>query len=346
MVDDDTTRADIDRIAAAAGVRIVHVSEPSSAKVWAAASAVVVDVAGARRCVDLGLPRRPRLFVVTSSTPTEDDWPILISLGAQRILALPFEEADVVAALSDATDLHRDTPRPGAVVAVLGARGGAGSTVFAAALAQCADKALLVDADAWGGGVDLVMGTEGEQGLRWPDLALQGGRVAWEALHAALPSRSGVAVLSVGRGGGDVDPAALEAVVDAGCRGGVTVVCDLPRNPCPVVESAVSAADLVVVVTPADIRSCASAPAVTAWVSEANANVGLVVRGPAPGGLTAAEVARVVGRPLLTSMRAQPGLAAALEHSGLRLGRRSPLAGAARRVLSVLHRAPGEVGAA
>jgi hypothetical protein len=153
-------------------------------------------------------------------------------------------------------------------------------------------------------------------------------------------------VLSVGRTGGAVDAAALDAVVSAGNRGGVTVVCDLPRQPTPAAETALAAADLVVLITTADVRSCASAPAVADWIAEVNANIGLVVRGPAPGGLTAAEVAHAIGRPLLASMRPQPGVAGALERAGLRVRRRSPLGVAARRVLSVLHRVPVEAGAA
>jgi secretion/DNA translocation related CpaE-like protein len=346
VVVDESTRADVDRIAAAAGVRIVHVAEPSSAKVWAAAAAVVLDVHGARRCSELGLPRRSRLYVITGSPPDADDWPVVIAVGAQRFLTLPAEDADLVAMLSDAAEAQRDDARRGAVVAVLGGCGGAGATVFATALAQGAGGALLVDADPWGGGIDLAMGVEGEQGLRWTDLALQGGRVAWDALHAALPARYGASVLSVGRAGGPVDAAALDAVLSAGCRGGVTVVCDLPRRPGLTAETALAAADLVVVVTPADVRSCASTPAVAGWAAEVNANVGLVVRGPSPSGLSAADVARAVGRPLLASMRPQPGLASALEHSGLRVRPRSPLGVAARRVLAVLNRVPAEAGAA
>lgn len=335
-------------MAAAAGVRVVHVAEPSSAKVWVAARTVLVDLAGVRRCADLGLPRRSRVFVVTSVPPEAADWPILIGVGAHAVLTLPSQEAELVAVLSDAGDTGEGVGRRGPVVAVIGARGGAGATVFAAALAQCAESALLVDVDPWGGGVDLVMGTEAEPGLRWPDLALQGGRVGWDALAAALPSARGVAVLSSGRGGhrtgGGIEAPALDAVVNAGSRAGVTVVCDLPRRPGRATETAVAAADLVVVVTPAELRACACAPAVGDWVSEVNANVGLIVRGPAPGGLTAAEVARTVGYPLVASMRAQPDVTGALERTGLRLRRRSPLANAAKRVLAVLHGAPAEAG--
>jgi hypothetical protein len=74
-----------------------------------------------------------------------------------------------------------------------------------------------------------------------------------------------------------------------------------------------------------------------------NPNVGLVVRGPSPGGLSSADVAQIVGLPTLAAMRTQPGVVTMLEHGGLRLRRRSPLASAARRVLTVL---PQRVGAA
>jgi hypothetical protein len=62
----------------------------------------------------------------------------------------------------------------------------------------------------------------------------------------------------------------------------------------------------------------------------------VVVRGPSPGGLRSADVAKIVGLPLLAAMRAQPGVADVLERGGLRVRHRSPLAIAARRVLAVL----------
>ena len=75
-----------------------------------------------------------------------------------------------------------------------------------------------------------------------------------------------------------------------------------------------------------------------------NPNVGLVVRGPAPGGLGPAEFATAVGLPLLTTMRPEPMLAERLEHGGLRFGARSPLARAARETLDVLAGAQREPG--
>jgi secretion/DNA translocation related CpaE-like protein len=213
--------------------------------------------------------------------------------------------------------------------------------VFATALARTAaevSEALLVDVDQWGGGIDLVLGCEVDSGLRWPDLALQGGRLSYPALRDALPQRHGVWVLSGGRTGRDIEAEPLGAVIDAGSRGGATVICDLPRRSTGAVEAVLDTADLVVVVAPADVRSCAAAAAIAPWVSAANPNAGVVVRGPSPGGLRSAEVADIVGLPLLAAMRAEPGVTDALERGGLRPRPRSPLAAAARRVLAVLHR--------
>jgi Flp pilus assembly CpaE family ATPase len=114
------------------------------------------------------------------------------------------------------------------------------------------------------------------------------------------------------------------------------VVCDLPRTWVDPVETALSAADLVVVVSPCDVRSCAAGAAIAPRLRATNPNVGLVVRGPAPGGLRAAEVAEIIGLPLLARLRAEPRLAERLEHAGLRLHSRSALATVAGRVLDVL----------
>lgn len=245
-----------------------------------------------------------------------------------------------MAELADAADRSDDDTR-GAVVAVIAGRGGAGASVFATALARLACDALLIDADPWSGGIDLVLGSEAESGLRWPDLALQGGRLNLAALRGVLPQLHGVSVLSASRDGGEVDAVPLGAVIEAGSRGGVTVVCDVPRRPGQAGETALASADLVVLLTPADVRSCAAAAVVARWVSTVNPNSGVVVRGPSPGGLRSKDVAGIVGLPLLAAMRPQPRVAADLERGGLQIARRSPLACAARKVLTVLHQHPG-----
>jgi len=346
VLTDSHLRDELDRVAAAVGVRVVHAGagSPVSRKTWSAAAAVVLDQAAADRCGQAALPRRAHVSVVTATEATTATWSAAITVGAQHVLRLPEQEGELIRGLAEAVESARDDGLRGEVVAVIGGCGGAGASLFAAALAQAAADALLVDLDPWGGGIDLLVGGETAPGLRWPDLALQSGRLNWSAVREALPRHRGISLLSGTRRGYELDAGPVDAVVDAGRRGGVTVVCDLPRRLTDATQTALDTADLVVVVSPCDVRACAATATIAAVLATINPSLGLVVRGPSPGGLRAAEVADIAGLPLLASVRAQPRLAEQLEHGGLRLRSRSALAAAARRVLAVLSRAGSGAG--
>ncbi|MGA7052699.1 MAG: septum site-determining protein Ssd [Mycobacterium sp.] len=341
MLTDSALRNELDRVAAAVGVRIVHAGLGSSVsrRTWSAAAAVVLDQAAADRCGQSGLPRRGQVSVLTAIEPSTATWAAAIAVGAQHVLKLPEQERDLILELGEAAESARDDGVRGEVVAVVGGCGGAGASLLAVALAYAAADALLVDLDPWGGGIDMLVGGETATGLRWPDLALQGGRLNWSAVREALPRHRGITLLSGTRRGYELDAAPVSAVVDAGRRGGVTVVCDLPRRLTDATQAALDTADLVVLVSPCNVRACAATGSIAPVFATINPNLGLVVRGPSPGGLRAAEVADIAGLPLLAAMRAEPQLADQLERGGLRLRRRSALATAARRVLAVLPRA-------
>lgn len=357
LIAESTLRDEVDRVAAAAGVRAVH-PDPArtpALKTWLAAGAVVVDTLAAQHCADAGLPRRPGVFLCALGEPSEATLKTAISVGAQDVLAMPEQAGDLVRGVSDVDDTARGNGRGagGTTVAVVAGRGGAGASLFAAALAQelppRAGGSLLVDLDPWGGGIDLLLGGETAPGLRWPDLTVGGGRLNWQAVRAALPNHHGVTVLSGTRAGHELSAVAVDAVLDAARRGGVAVVCDLPRRLTDATVMALDAADLVVLVTQGDVRSCAATAAMVPALTALNPNIGLVVRGPSPGGLRAGDIADLAKVPLLAAMRAEPLIAERLEHSGLRLRSRSPLRAAARRVSAVLqtHTSvnPGAVGA-
>jgi secretion/DNA translocation related CpaE-like protein len=346
-------RADLDRVAAAAGVRVVHASDasPVSRKSWAAAAAVVLDARAAASCGRWALPRRDHVTVLTVAEPETTTWAAAVDVGAEHVLRLPEQEADLVGALAEAAESSRDDGSRGHAVAVIGGCGGAGASLLAVALAHAATEALLVDLDPWGGGLDLLLGGETAPGLRWPDLALQGGRLNWSAVRDALPRHCGVSVLSGTRHGYELDAGPVQAVVDAGRRGAVSVICDLPRRLTDATQAALNAADLVVVVSRCDVRACAATGALAPVLASINPNIGLVVRGPSPTGLRSAEVAEIAGLPLLAAIRAQPNLTEQVDRGGLRLGRRSALAVAARQVLGVLppagaRRRAGQIGQA
>ena len=355
MVSDPDLLDAVLRLAAAAGCELHRTADAAQARRhWPDAPLVVLDGPAAQQCAEARLPRRDGVVVVVGGEPPPPVWRHAVSVGAQHVIALPEAEPWLVAALTEATEGHH---RSGAVLAVVGGRGGAGASVLAAAVAVTAvrdgERVLLVDCDPLGGGLDLVLGAEDLGGLRWPGIGLGGGRVPATALHDALPAppvarrREGqLGVLSCDRSDHGPSPDAVTSVIDAGRRAGEIVVCDLPRYPTEAAVAALHAADLTVLVLPADVRSCAAGARVAAVLAEHGGPVRLVVRGPAPGGVEASEVAAALALPLLAAMRPEPGLAGALER-GTAPGRpRGPLAGAARTVLAELRAVAGPAAGA
>ncbi len=91
------------------------------------------------------------------------------------------------------------TPR-GCVIGVLGASGGLGVSTLATALAMRSALArgpsLLIDGHPRGGGLDVHLGVDSEDGLRWTDLAAVRGQIEAAAVLSGLPSVQGCRVLS------------------------------------------------------------------------------------------------------------------------------------------------------
>lgn len=329
---------------------------------WARLPVVVLEAESAAASARAGLPRRQGVLVVVGAGEAEAD--VLrsaVRLGAEEVLELPADAQSLLTALSrrGATGAGG-----GGVIAVIGGHGGAGASVLASALALTAPlPSLLVDLDPAGPGLDLLMGVERQEGLRWPDLRLHDGRVDSDALRRALPRTEETTVLAssyvdTGRHGADEPhstvprglstalpamPSAIatRSVLSVGEDGGMTVVCDVSCQRTESAVAAIEAAELCVLVVRADVPSCASAVRAARWLSEHTADAGLVVRGPAPGGLRGADVESALGLPLLSAMSPEPGLAKRLEHGGVSFARRSPLAAASRTIHHLHARRPG-----
>ncbi len=307
------------RIAAAAGVDVECTSDPGSRAAWRRAGTVLIDAALVQGALAAGLPRRDRVVVVAAAPPDAAGWERVVRLGAQRTVVLGSGDDELVDWLADVAD---PGPGGGSSIAVVGGCGGAGASVFAAALALAGQRrwngVLLADADPWGPGLDVVLGMEDDAGLRWSDLSAQAGRLSAEALHRVLPSvpagRGRLSVLCHSRTEPSlVGPDVIDVVLDAGRRAGNLIVVDVPRYPLQAADRAIERADLTVVVVTADVRACFAAGRVIGRLAELGARFGLVVRGPSPGGLGADDVASALGIPLLARMRPEPGLDRRLE---------------------------------
>jgi len=339
LIDDPALVADLRRVVAAADRTLHEMSVPVQRRAWTEAALVVLDAAAAAACAG-EYPRRPGVILVCTEPADLPGWQAAATVGAEHVLALPSEEVELLSIIAAAGE---PSTGAGTVLAIVGGCGGAGASTFAAALAWAAGHddrrdTLLVDADPFGGGLDVLTGLEERSGVRWSGLTVDGGRISARALRDAVPVWApGLGVLSTDRENADrLTAGAARAVVEAVRGAGTTVVCDVGRSFDPVADAVIALSDLTVLVVPARIGAVLSAARMARVLSLRDEPAGVVVRGPAPGGLRPVDVADAVGLDVLTSMRPEPGLTEMLERGGLRLRSRSPLLGAAHDVLAVV----------
>lgn len=176
--------------------------------------------------------------------------------------------------------------------------GGAGASVFAAVLAWCAaaqaGRAILIDCDPVGGGIDVLLGCERATGSRWSQVRLRGGSLDPAVLRDCLPSWHQVSVLAVDDPN-TLDPVALGQLTDAAALAG-PVVLDLARWPSPIRAAALGCCDLTVLVTPAEVRAVTASAAIVQGLDPARTV--LVIRGSAPS-LPADRIGALLGLPVL-----------------------------------------------
>ena len=103
LVQDPSLRDDVDRVAAAAGLRVVHTERPSGRAAWLKAVAVVLDVPAADGLAAADLPRRDRVLLVGRDTPGVQEWRVAARVGAQHFFRLPDQDEELVAAFAAAT---------------------------------------------------------------------------------------------------------------------------------------------------------------------------------------------------------------------------------------------------
>jgi len=290
---------------------------------------------------DLRLPRRDGVLVVVPGDVEPAAWRWAVGVGAEEVLSARDDRARLVDLLGACSDGSNEAP----LVCVTGGCGGAGASVFAAALAYAGRagglSSALVDADPWGGGIDLLVGGEDLPGLCWDDLAATSGRVNATSLRELLPVVDDVAVLSWGRSAAasvvPVTPESMRAVLTAARRGHRLVVADVPRREDDAVLAALAVATSTVLVVPAEVRAVTAARARVGVLRRATAVLSVVVRTVRGSGLDADDVADTLGLPLVAAMRAERGLAGWLDQGlGPRRRARGPLATAAASTLAAL----------
>lgn len=235
------------------------------------------------------------------------------------------------------------------VIGIVGGSGGVGTSALACAVAVRAAtgdrQVLLVDGHRLGGGLDVLMGAEQEEGLRWPDLAAVRGRAEGTQLRQRLPSAEQVPVLSFDRSRDvTLEQEPVREVLSASCGAADVVVLDLPAPGDPLFEVLAGFVDLVVLVCGRGVAELAAASAKAALLG-AFPSLWLCVRTTGRGLAFAEDVSEALGLPLLAVLRDDSSLEADLLH-GIPAGarRRGPLGETADQLLAQLLEAPATSG--
>ena len=189
------------RLAAAAGVAPDVAADGGAAlRGWAAAPVVLVGVDAAEDLARLAPARRPRVHVVAWGAVPDDLFRVALAVGAESVARLPRSEAWLAELL---TDLGEGEPRPRACWSGWSAAAAAParrrSRARSARSPPAAGRALVVDADPLGPGVDRVLGLEERDGVRWDALCDTTGRLSARALREALPRRDGLGCADLAR---------------------------------------------------------------------------------------------------------------------------------------------------
>jgi secretion/DNA translocation related CpaE-like protein len=327
---DDRLLDDLLRLAAAAGVTPQVESDPTGVRRhWQAAPLVLVGSDLSGRIARAQPVRRTGVVVVGNDLDDAGIYQSAVAIGADQVIVLPDGESTLTDRLADSVD--EDGSAGAAVtVAVVGGCGGAGASTIAAALAVCGTRrglrAMLIDGDPLGGGIDMLFGGEHGPGMRWPQLAGTTGRVSAGALRSALATFEDLPVLSWDRDDlVTVPPEAMRSVLGAAQRSSDLIVVDLPRYGGEAADEVLARATSTVLLVPREVRACAAAARVAGRLSLASSDIRVVARESAAGSLKASDVAAHLGLPLTAELRLDKDLARQVESGRFTPHARSPL---------------------
>lgn len=302
------------RLASTVALEVQVASDLSAAAThWLGAPLVIIGSDVVAETNSLG--RRARVIVAhledsdDDAAAQRDMWRFAVEVGAEHVVELPDGERWLLESLRECAE---GPPRNGAVVAVLGGSGGVGTSTLAVNTAVTASRtglrSLLVDADPWGGGLDLVLGAEDATGARWSDLHNVNGHLPSGHLDAALPRVSDISVLSCTRSD-DGLPAheTMTAVLESGRRSHDLVIVDCSRCADDLLTAVLRSCDAAVLLVGDHVRATAAAARRYSWL-RTKVSVLRLVHASSPRGISSQDVSRALGVDLVATIPHVPSM--------------------------------------
>lgn len=205
------------------------------------------------------IERLPRGAIIVAQSSHRLAWDMAARSAANAVVILP-DAAEWLAEMLSRSEQDASAVRLGRVIGVAGAVGGVGASTFACWLAQelaeGGDPTAVIDADPSAAGLDLVLGTESEDGLRWPELHQFSGAVAVQQLWQAMPSTGPLRYLSWDRQGTHASRVPVGTVIHALRSAASTLVVDLNADR---LEEQAPWCSVVLLVTPRTVRGALAA---------------------------------------------------------------------------------------
>ena len=313
---DDRVISEFKTIAAVTQTHLVIASEPTKSEIDLAYRVFV-----SQELAEIEITHSDIVLVVVGASNTET-WSSALRLSANYVATIP-ESRDWLI-----ENLVQPIRSKGLSVGLVPASGGAGASLISCGLAfharQIFHDVALVDLDENSASLDITFGLENQPGMRWQDFSNLSGSINGNDILRSLPNRDNVGLLTHGKLT-DSTTTPKNLVLEKLNESCDLVVIDFPRlSDKHFSIDALTNCDLVLVVTTATVRGCASAKRSIAGLAGYAKNIELVVRNVPGSNLDPMQIAELLNTPLAAIVNTDVRIAEQIEQgfgvSGINLG--------------------------
>jgi secretion/DNA translocation related CpaE-like protein len=239
-----------------------------------------------------------QVVILAPDGTSAQTWQLALQLDAEHVEVLPSQTDWLIEHLVPPADTRAH------VVSVTPVVGGAGASTMACALAAQYSaqgmKVCLIDADLGAGGLDVVMGCEQAEGMRWADFAGLEGTVSGTELYDSVIISGGIHLVAPKRGQFDIELNQIIALIETVATACDVVLIDTPRLADRITRPLNEVSDDVLLVIPTTVQASSLVTSHKEALSQTRC--GLVARQVPGSGLTALGIAQAVDIPLRASV--------------------------------------------
>jgi secretion/DNA translocation related CpaE-like protein len=317
ITSDDRVVSEFKKIAAVTQTHLVIASEPTKSEIDLAYRVFV-----SQEVSEIEIIHSEIILVVVSATNTQT-WTSALRLSAKHVATIPDSRDWLIEHLTEPVKTK------GISVGLVPASGGAGASILACGLAfhsrQIFQDVVLVDLDKSSASLDIAFGLENQTGMRWHDFSELSGAIGGRDIYQSLPSRDGVGLLTHGKLSLVETSIPRNLIMDKLKEACDLVVFDLPKaSDREFSLDVIADCDLVLVVTAATVRGCASAKRILADLAGYAKNIELAVRNVPGSNLDPIQIAELLNTPLASTVSTDSRIVEQIEQgfgvSGINLG--------------------------